>query len=613
MPGEKGSVCYNAMISGYAKNRRFQDAINLLNVMPYPDFVSWNAVLAGYTQNEEMGLALKFFNEMPRKDVVSWNLMVDGYVLVGDLESALEFFRRIQCPNVVSWVTMLNGYCKASRIIEATELFDQMPERNVVAWNAMIAGYVQNLQVEEAYKLFLAMPEKNSISWTTMINGYVRIGKLDEAKKLLYEMPFCSVAAQTAMMNGYVQSMKMDDAHQIFEQIRARRDVVCWNTMIAGYAQCGRMDEAMKLFHQMPRKDVVSWNIMMAGYAQNGKMHEALHIFKQMTEKNTVSWNSIISGFTQNGFYAEALEYFMLMRKEGKRPDWSTFACGLSACANLAALQVGKQLHNLLLKTAHIGDFFAGNALITTYARCGRILQARQIFDEMTTVDLISWNALIAGYASNGYGREAISLFQEMGIYGIAPDEVTFVGVLSACNHAGLIDEGLHLFKSMNKDYSIKPVAEHYACIVDLLSRAGRLVEAFELVQGMPIKANAGIWGALLGACRIHKNQELAKFAAEKLFELEPHKTSNYVLLSNINAEAGRWDEVERMRVLIKERGVLKQAGRSWIEIKNKICAFSSDDSAQPRTEEVCRILEQLTAMMRNIGLMSESTLLDCG
>ncbi|URD85612.1 PPR repeat [Musa troglodytarum] len=414
-----------------------------------------------------------------------------------------------------------------------------------------------------------------------MIDGYVRVGKLSEASNLLNMMPFKDVVAQTALINGYVQRMKMDEAHHIFREI-STPDVVCWNTMISGYVQCGIMDEALELFMRMPKKDVVSWNTMIAG-------------------------------FIQNGFYVEALQHFKMMRKEGKDPDWSTFACALSGCANLAALQVGTQLHNLLLKSGHIIDIFAGNALITMYARCGRILTARQVFDEMVSVDLVSWNSLIAGHALNGYAKAAISIFQEMKKNGVAPDEVTFIGLLSACSHAGMVDDGLELFYSMSRDYPITPVAEHYACVVDLLGRAGRLGEALKLVKGMPIKANAGIWGSLLGACRMHKNPEVANVAAEKLFEFEPHTTSNYVLLSNIHAEAGSWGEVERVRVLMKERGVWKQPARSWIEIKNEVRSFSSDDSTEPRAAEVFMVLRVLNAQMRNIGHMSDSSLLDCG
>jgi pentatricopeptide repeat protein len=423
----------------------------------------------------------------------------------------------------------------------------------------MLDGYVRLSRMEEAYKLFVEIPNKNSISWTTIISGLARAGKLEEAKDLLNQMPSSSVAAKTALMHGYLQSKMVVEARRIFDGMEVH-DTVCWNTMISGYVWCGKLHDALVLFQKMPNKDIVSWNTMIAGCARCGQMRKALGIFRKMNRRNTVTWNSIISGFVQNGLFVEALHHFMLMRRETTRADWSTYACCLSACANLAALQVGRQFHGLLVRSGHISDS-SGNALISSYAKCGRVLEARQVFDEMICQDIVSWNALIDGYASNGHGTEAISVFREMEANGVKPDEVTFVGILSACSHAGLIDEGLEFFNSLTKEYSVKPVAEHYACMVDLLGRAGRLNEAFEFVQGMQIQPNAGVWGALLGACRLHKNHELARFAAEKLFLLEPHKTSNYVLLSNISAEAGKWDEAEKMRVPIQERGVYKPPG----------------------------------------------------
>lgn len=605
LPDKQDPVCWNAMISGYAKKGFFDDARRLFDEMPVKDMVSWNSMLAGYTHNGEIRIGLQLFEEMPERNVVSWNLMLDGFIEFDDLDSACQFFKRIPDPNVVSWVTMLCGFARNGRIAEAEDLFKKMPNRNVVSWNAMIAAYVQDCQIKEAFKLFSQMPQRDSVSWTTMINGYVRVGQLEEARKLLHHMPYRNIAAQTAMISGYVQQKRMDEASQIFN-LMSIRDVVCWNTMIAGYAQCGRMSEAQFLFDQMINKNIVSWNTMVSGYAQVGLMGKALNTFEAIEERNIVSWNSLITGFLQNGLYLDALKSFVIMGHEGKRHDQSTFACGLSACSSLAALQVGKQLHQLVVKTGYVNDLFVSNALITMYAKCGRLFNAKLVFKHINNNDVVSWNSLISGYALNGYAKEAVGLFQEMLIEGVAPDQITFIGVLSACSHGGLVDKGLELSKSMTEVYNIEPTAEHYACLVDLLGRAGMLVEAFKIVREMKIKATAGIWGALLGASRIHRSLELGEYAAEKLLELEPHKASNYVLLSNMHAEAGRWNEVERVRVLMNERRTEKQPGCSWIEHRNRVHAFVSDDPTQPRIAELCSILKTLTAEIRNIDYMSD-------
>ncbi|XP_022936051.1 pentatricopeptide repeat-containing protein At4g02750-like [Cucurbita moschata] len=598
LPDKQDIVCCNALIAGYAKKRRFDEAKELFDGMLVKNIVSWNSMLSGYTKNGEMQSGLQFFEAMGERNVVSWNLMVDGYIWVGDLDSAWMIFRKIPIPNEVSWVTMFSGFAHYGRIIEARNLFDEMPSKNLVSWNAMIGAYVRNNQIDDAYKLFMAMPEKDSVSWTTMIDGYVRVRKLSQAGEILALMPYKNIAAQTAMINGYVQSSRMDEANEIFSQISVR-DSVCWNTMITGYTHCGRMEEALCLFREMTCKDMVSWNTMIAGYAQAGQMDKALGMFNEMQERNIVSWNSLITGYVQNGLYFEALNCFILMKQQGEKPDQSTFLCCLRASANLATLKVGVQLHNLTIKSGFGNNLFVKNAIITMYAKSGRVLHAENVFSEINNKDVVSWNSMIAGYALNGYGKEAVELFEEMSIRGVNPDEVTFTGLLSACNHGGFVDQGLNLFKCMTDTYLIKPSSEHYACVVDLLGRVGRLEEAMEMVEGMENVSSAKIWGALLWACRMHHNLDLAKYSAERLLALEPQNASNYVLLSNMHAEVGRWDMVESIRVLMKQNKAEKQPGCSWIEVDNQVHCFLPEAPPDLRPE-ICNILRTVTAQIRN-------------
>ncbi|WRX08231.1 Pentatricopeptide repeat - like 10 [Theobroma cacao] len=542
---------------------------------------------------------------MEIRDVVSWNLMVDGFAEVGDLDSAWEFFGKIPNPNVVSWVTMLCAFGRRGKLLEARRLFDQMPSKNIASWNAMIGAYVKDFQIEEAARLFREMPKRDSVSWTMMIDGYVHVGQLDNARELLNQMPYKSIVAQTAMLSGYIKNKRMGEACLVFNDIAAR-DTICWNTMIAGYVQMGRMDKALSLFKDMEKKDLVTWNTMIIGYAQIGEMDKAVKIFEEMKVRNVVSWNSLITGFLQNGLSLDALNSFKLMAHEGTIPDHSTFACGLSACANLAALQVGKQMHNMVLKTGYVNNSFVGNALITMYAKCGRIFYAQLIFNDLHEVDVVSWNSMITGYTLNGHGKEAVQLYEQMVLKGVLPDHVTFIGVLSGCSHIGLVDKGLKLFKCMTEIYSIEPLVEHYACIVDMLGRAGMLYEAFEVVRGLKIKANAGIWGALLSACKIHGNLELGKIASKKLLEFEPHKTSSSVLLSNMQAEAGRWHEVENMRLMMKENEAEKQPGCSWTEVGNQLHCFLSNRPMQPETAEINSTLKALTSQIKNLDRISD-------
>ncbi|XP_047307506.1 pentatricopeptide repeat-containing protein At2g35030, mitochondrial-like [Impatiens glandulifera] len=609
LPDKNNIACWNAMIAGYSKNKMYDDALRILYQMPNKDFMSWNSMLSGYTSNGEMNFAVNFFNEMQHKDVVSWNLMVDGFLDIGDLNSAWDFFQNIPNPNAVSYVTMMCGFAKNNQTTEARKLFDQMRSKNIVSWNAMLSAYVNNFQIDEAVRLFDEMPQRNVISWTTMINGYIRIGKICEAEKLSDMMPYKDIEAQTTLLSGYIQHGMLDQARKTFDNINTR-DIVCWNTMIAGYVHYKRMDEAVFLFEKMYRKDIVTWNTIIAGYSQAGQMNKAIEIFEKMGRKNIVSWNSLISGFNHNGLCEDALRIFSLMARDDMKPDQSTFVSTLSSCSSLAFLQFGKQLHQISLKTGYTNDRFVSNSLISMYAKCGQAVSARNVFHDIgtTVTDVIAWNSLIFGYALNGCGENAIMLLEDMLIEGVKPDHVTFLGLLSACNHSGLIDSGLKLFNSMLNNYGLEPLEEHYACVIDLLGRAGRLEEAFEMVGRMKTEGSVGIWGSLLSGCRLHKNLELGKVAAKKLSEIEPCKGSDVVLLSSLQVEAGRWCEAERTRMLIEERKARKEKGCSWIEDKRQLWSFPCYDDYVLQNTEILGILKTLNEHISKFDYAADET-----
>jgi len=282
----------------------------------------------------------------------------------------------------------------------------------------------------------------------------------------------------------------------------------------------------------------------------------------------------MVAGYAQNGCFDEALNLLRQMQLKGMKANSDTFSTILQACANLAALEHGKEAHEDIIRNGFKSDVYVGSGLVNMYAKCGNIEDARRVFDKMLAWNVVSWNAMIIGYAMHGCGKEALQLFEEMQQSGTSPDQVTFVGVLSACCHAGLVDDGRQYFECMNQCYQISPVIEHYCCIVDLLGRAGYLDEAHNFINKMPIKPNAAIWGSLLAACRIHANTKLGEQAAEHLFELNPENAAPYVLLSNIYAAGNRWDDIGRMRNTMRHRGVMKKPGCSWIEVNKQIHAF---------------------------------------
>ncbi|XP_057852522.2 pentatricopeptide repeat-containing protein At4g02750 isoform X2 [Cryptomeria japonica] len=560
----------NARITKYAKQGRIEDARQVFDKMSERNIVSWTAMVSGYVQNRRVEDARRLFDKMPQRNVISWTAMLSGYVRSGLIEEAKCFFDKMSERNVVSWNMMISGLLQKGRIDSARQLFDEMPERNVVSWNAMIAAYARIGSMEMACDLFDRMPERDVISWTSMVAGYCQNGRIDDAFRVFGNMP--------------------------------QRNVVSWNAMIAGYVKKLRLKNARELFDEMPERDVVSWNSMIAGYVQTGVIEDARKLFEKMPKRNVVSWTAMITGYVLNQMSEEALKCFFQMLLTDIKPDPTTFTTILSACGSLAALQLGKQLQNYMIKLGIQSDNFVGCALISMYAKCGSIDEGRQMFDSMYERVLVSWNAMISGYAQHGFGNEALQLFEEMQQKGMKPNDVTFVGVLSACSRAGLVDEGLQYFISMDRDHGVPRRAEHYACIIDLLGRAGCLEEANKFVCKATCEPNSSMWGALLGASRIHGNIELGKLAAERLFELEPENPGRYMLLSNIYAAEHRWEAAAQVRRRMKNRGLKKLPGCSWIEVLNRVHAFLVGDRSHVETEKIYSALENLEIQMKQAG-----------
>eukprot|EP01018_Ginkgo_biloba_P019333 Gb_33834 [translate_table: standard] len=543
-----------ALIDMYIKCSSIADARHMFDKMSERNVVSWTAVVAGYAQLGQIEKALKLFEQMPERDVVSYTAMIAACSKNGYDEEALTLFCQMQQtgiqPDRFTFASVLPACANLAALEDGKEIHKEILrnglQSDLFVGNALVDMYVKCRSILNACQMFDKMAERDAVSWTAMIAGYVQNGNFDEALKLFQKMP--------------------------------ERDVVSCNAMIAGYAQNGQVTEALKLFQKMSKRNVVSWNSMIAGYIQNGNTAEALKLFKKMPERNVVSWTAMIAGFAQNGNFCQALTIFQQMRLTGVRPDSDTFASVLPACGNLAALQHGKEVHEDIIRSGFQSDVFVGNGLVDMYAKCGSIENARQVFYRISRRNTVSWNAMIAGYAIHGCGKEALQLFEQMQHSGINPDNVTFIGVLSACCHGGLVDDGWKYFDRMSQYYHITPAVEHYCCMVDLFGRAGRLDEAQDFINKMPIKPEAAVWGPLLGACRIHNNVELGQQVAERLFEMDPKNVAPYVLLSNIYAAAGRWEEIEKVRKMMKDRTVKKKPGCSWIEVNNKMHAFLIGD-----------------------------------
>jgi pentatricopeptide repeat protein len=571
-----------------------------------------------YAKCGSLSDARKVFDELPERDVRSWTVMIAAYSRHGFAEEALALFRQMQHvgiqPDEFVFSTVLpvcaelaaveqgmkihreiirrgfhrhNGfvgsalvdmYARCGRVDSARDVFDKLYQRDVVSWTAMIAAYAQNGQEEEALKLFQEMQmagvKPNAKTFANVLPACTNLAALERGLEIHGDI----------IRNGFQSHLFVESA------------------LINMYAKCGNTDIARNIFDIMPQRDSISWTVMIAGYAHNGQVDEALKLFQAMPERNIVSWTSMISGYAQNGHSMKALRFFQQIQSVGIVLDSNIFASVLPACANLAAVEHGMQIHEEIIRSGFHSDVTVVNALIDMYAKCGSIEKARELFNKMYRRTVVTWTSIIAGYAIHGCGKEALKLFQQMECSDISPNHITLVCVLSACCHAGMVNEGYHYFNCMSECYGITPVMEHYSCMVDLLGRAGRLDEAHDFINKMPIKPDAMVLGCLLGACRMHNNIELAEHVTEQLFELEPKNSAPYVLLSNIYAAAGRWTDMEKVQKMMKDRGVKKTPGCSWIEVNKQVHTFLVGDRSHPQMQNIYKELERLSREMKAGG-----------
>lgn len=530
------------------------------------------------------------------------------------MDYARKVFDRIPEPNFALWNAMFRGYAKNERHREVLLLFGMMKSFDVMPncftfpvvikscgrTNAFVEG-------EEVHCVVMKCGFRaNPFVGTTLIEMYAGMGAIGDAYKVFGEMFDRNVVAWTSMINGYILCRDMVSARRLFD-LAPERDIVLWNTIISGYIELGDMVTARELFDEMPKRDVMSWNTVLNGYAKNGDIEACERLFEEIPERNVFSWNILVGGYARNGRFFDVLESFKSMLVEADvPPNDATLVTVLSSCARLGCLDLGKWVHVYAESIGYKGNVYIGNALIDMYAKCGIIENSVEVFKSMNTRDLITWNSIICGLAIHGRGTDALEMFLQMKNAGEKPDGITFIGILCACSHLGLVEDGLSYFRSMVDDYQIVPEIEHFGCVVDLLARAGLLDRAVNFVKKMPMKADAVIWAALLGACKIYKNIELAELALERLIELEPKNPANYVMLSNIYGDLGRWKDVARLKVAMRDTGFKKLPGCSLIEVNDSVVEFYSLDERHPEREEIYGALTGLTKLLRSSGYVPD-------
>lgn len=608
---ERTVASYNAMISACIKNNgNVDEAYELFVGMPERNEVSYAAMITGFVRRGMFDKAEELYVNMPVKwrDPVCSNALMSGYLKVGRLEEVARVFETMAEKDVVSWSSMVDGFCKKGRVVEAREIFNKMPQRNVVTWTAMIDGYMKADWFEDGFALFLSMRRGvvavNSTTLTTVIEAcgsFCRYKEGFQLHGLVSRLGFdCDIFLGNSIITMYSRLGFVDEANKYFCMM-GKKDVVSWNALISGYIHNDKIEEACRLFERMPGKDLVSWTTMIAGLSNKGNVDKSIQLFKMMPEKDDVAWTAVISGFVNNAQYEEAFCWFIEMLQKGLRPNQMTLSSVLSASAGLATLDQGSQIHAHVVKMDLEFDLSVQNSLVSMYSKCGNVIDAYQIFRNIKEPNIVSFNTMITGFAQNGLGEEALNLFRKMKYDGIVPNQITFLGVLSACTHVGLVDEGLTYFKSMKSLYNIEPGPDHYACMVDLLGRAGSLDEAIGLIDSMPFKPHAGVWGALLGASRTHLSLDLATLAAQHLIELEPDNATPYVILSNLYSVVGKNRDGDKLRMTKKLKGIRKSPGCSWITVKDKVHLFFAGDKSCLDFKEVEVTLQTISKEMREL------------
>lgn len=556
-----------------------------------PNAFSWNVAIRGFIESEDPAGAFTLYRQMLRNQ----GSRPDNYTyppllkLCSGLE--LENMGRI----ILGHVIMLG--------------FDQ----DLFVHNAVINLLVSQGELGDARRMFDESPVRDMVSWNTLITGYVRIAQTEDALILYQKMVANGVGpdevTMIAMISLCAQVKDLSlgrEFHCFIEENKLKLTVPLSNALMDMYVKCGNLESAQTIFDNMTEKTAISWTTILGGYAKYGYLNKARNLFDEMPEKNVIPWNALIGGYVQSKCGKEALALFSEMQANGIKPDEVTMVNCLSACSQLGALEVGVWIHHYIEKHNLSMNVALGTSLVDMYAKCGNINRALEVFREMPKRNSLSWTAIVCGLAFHGHAQDALAFFSEMVDNGLKPDDVTFLGVLTACCHGGLVEAGRRFFSWMRSEFNIQPQLKHYSCMVDLLGRAGLLEEAVELINGMPMEADAAIWGSLFFACKVHRNMSLGEKVALELLKLDPYDSGNYVLLANMYGEANMWEEAGKVRKMMRRKGVEKTPGCSSIEVNGIVNEFTVRDKSHPQAKRVHECLVQLMGQLCLVDLVSD-------
>ncbi|XP_051116791.1 pentatricopeptide repeat-containing protein At2g03880, mitochondrial-like [Andrographis paniculata] len=645
----------SSLIDLYTRCGELAYADDIFGMMPEKNNVMWNALLNGYAQVGHGEAVVRLFCEMVEPEMrfsnYTLSIVLKGIARCGALRAGQGVHSIVikiggYVDDFVS-CSLVNMYSKCGVADDALKVFKVVKNPDVVAWSSIISVLDQQGLNKEAAKLFCSMRlsgmRPNQFTLSSLVSAATDICDLRYGQSIhacVYKFGFeFNELVSNALIGMYMKFMSINDGYRIFNKM-ANRDVVSWNALLSGF-HVETSDEGSRIFSQMLveglrpneytfistlRSCSSSLNVefgrqvhshvikgkfedyenvgtaLVDMYAKCGRTEDVETIFNRLHERDIFTWTVLISGYSQTDQDEKAARHFNKMRREGVIPNEFTLASCSKAFSGIASLESGRSLHSLAVKLGHSADNFVASSLIDMYSKCGCIESASLLLSGMVSNDTILWNSLICGYSQHGMGEKALQTFREMVNKGVLPDAVTFIGILTSCSHMGLIEEGRKYFYTMSESYGITPSIGHYACLVDLLGRAGNFDEVESLIEQMELTPNALIWENVLGACRLHGNIELGERAANKLFQMEPQTDSNYILLSNLYAQRGRWRDVSKLRASMSSKGIKKEPGCSWVEINAQVHTFLSQDVSHPSLRDIHRKLEELGQKVSAIG-----------
>nr|UPT48666.1 pentatricopeptide repeat protein AaPPR576 [Agave angustifolia]UPT49188.1 pentatricopeptide repeat protein AaPPR1162 [Agave angustifolia]UPT49495.1 pentatricopeptide repeat protein AaPPR658 [Agave angustifolia]UPT49540.1 pentatricopeptide repeat protein AaPPR796 [Agave angustifolia] len=642
----------SSLVYMYSKCGAVADALKVFGEMPGRNVVAWTAVVIGCVSNGEWEMGMNFLREMCRDGKVpSWRALEGGIHACGSL-GAVDQGRCLHGVSVKVGVegwcsvrsTILSMYSKCESLEEARRAFGELTERDVVSWTSIVGVYARKGLVGECLELFWEMMgsgiEPDGVLLSCLLVGFANGNNVYGAKAFHGIIVRRNLEVHKLVVNSlltmYCKFELLDDAAKVFHKMSSQ-DSEAWNLMLSEYAKKGLDAKCLDLFREMHsvglgrdcgisslipvisscsqlgalplgqsvhcytiknavHGDPSVYNSLIAMYGKCERLDLTRRIFDKMP-RDVITWNAMISAYAHIGHSNDALSLFDQMLLENVKPNSTTLLSALSACSHMAARHKGKWIHEYIKESGLECDISLYTALVDMYAKCGKLETAREVFDSMLERDIVTYNVMISGYGFHGDAKEALEIFGEMERRGVKPNEVTFLALLSACSHVGLVEEGKSLFDRM-RNYSIQPALKHYACMVDLLARSGNLYEAEALIHSMPIEPDGAIWGALLGACHIYNNAEMGERIANKAVEFDPENDGYYVLMSNMFGRYGRWKEVESLRGVMKSRGVRKRAGWSSVELEGRIQVFVVGEKSHIQSEEINLVLEALGRQM---------------